>query len=395
MGFKLTKGQEEAVYKGVSWYYIHSAKKPIFVVGGLAGTGKSSSVKKVCEAIGILPKNILYCALTGKVVSVLRQKGHTANTIHKIFYNAKVIKDKVYFNLKHNIPPNIELIVIDELGMITDEMVDDILSFGVPTIGLGDPKQVGPVFGENKYIQEKNLDIFLTKVMRTDDSSGILDIAKYYREKNIPDFGVYGRSRVLKDKKDLKDYSEYDMVICWKNKTRRNLNQIIRKDMGYEGVYPKKGERVYFRQNNYNQKIVYEGIDIYVANGLECKMLEDSEVIDDDIIRIKCKPTFIPDYEDIYFEIDCCKMVFDSYLYEKQIDLDYIIMKYKDHEVDMIFMDFAWAVTTHASQGSGWGNILVIDECYRGRGEYYNICYTSVTRGEVSVDVLRDQQKIK
>lgn len=391
MGFKLTKKQSDAVLLALNWYYSSKSIERPLIIAGLAGSGKSSVIRYICETLGLLNSNILYTALTGKAVSVLRMKGHMANTIHKSFYNAKPFKNTVFFKKKQSLPRFIKLIIIDEFGMVGDSMIEDILSFGIPTIGVGDHLQLPPIFQKNSYMIEEHLDIFLDEVMRADDNSGILTIAMDSRNRKDLVPGTYCASRVLECKDDLKPMLDYDKVLCWTNKTRKYLNKMIRHELGIMSRYPLAGEKIVFLGNRYDINIEYLGIDICIVNGMECTVLEDSLILNDDQIAIKAKPTFIED-DDLYFDVECHRAIFDSY--EENIpNIKKIMETDRENEIYSVFCDFAYAITCTSSQGSEWPNILVIDEMNRWRPEYYRWMYTAITRASKSVDVLLNQSK--
>lgn len=389
MGFKLNKKQEEAILKALEWYYMKSTDKPLFILAGLAGSGKSSTIHSIVNALGIMNNNILFTSLTGKAVSVLRMKGHIANTIHKSFYNAKPYKNTVYFNKKTTIPSFIQLIIIDEFGMVGNNMIDDILSFNVPILCMGDPCQLAPIFDKNDYMTEETADVFLDEVMRTDDKSGILDLAMKSRNKEILKAGKYGDSRVLSEKKDIKPLTEYDKILCWTNKTRKYINKLVRDEKNLTEIYPQKDEKIVFLNNRYDKSIQYLGIDININNGMECIVLEDSKIINDVHVEIKAKPTFMLD-SDEFFTVNCCRMIFDSYVTYTH-DTKTIMLMDRENNNDSIFCDYAYAITTTSSQGSEWGDILVIDEFERWRNDYFKYMYTAITRAMRSVDVLLNQ----
>lgn len=390
MGFKLTKKQSDAVLKALSWYY-SSLDKPLLIISGLAGSGKSTIIKYICETLGILNSNILYTALTGKAVSVLRMKGHMANTIHKSFYNAKPYKNNVFFTKKQTIPNFIKLIVIDEFGMVGDSFIDDILSFGVPVIGLGDHLQLPPIFEKNSYMVEESLDIFLDEVMRTDDISGILDIAMRARNREELYPVTSGHSRIIDDKDEIKPMLEYDKVLCWTNKTRRYLNALIRDELGIFNTYPVKNDKIVFLANRYDISLEYLGVEVCIVNGLECVVIEDSKIINDYQISVKARPTFMDD-EDLYFYVRCNRMIFDSYT-DIVTDIRTIMDLDREKELFSTFADYAYAITVTSSQGSEYGDILVLDEMDRWRPEYYRYLYTGITRARKSVDLLLNQQR--
>ena len=390
MAFKLNDQQHDAVMKCLNWYYLESHKKNMFIVCGLAGSGKSTCLRSMIEALGLGKNSVLYCAITGKASLVMKMKGHLANTIHRSFYNAKPYKNSVFFTLKQSIPSNVKLIVIDEFGMVEDNMTREILSFGIPVIVLCDNKQLPPVFGKNTYIDEdEKLDVFLTKVMRTNDTTGILQLADLARNKKDLPVGTIGLSRVLDDKNKLKSMLDYSKVICWTNRTRRFLNDYIRKEIGITSRYPLKGERIMFLGNRYDHTIDYIGIEICITNGMECIVMEDYHIENDKQIRLKVRPIFIDD-EDIFFDVLCNRRVFDSYV-EDTPDIKTLMITDKEEELGSVFCDFCYAVSAHQAQGSSWYDILVIDEMPKHRPEYSRWLYTAITRSENSVDVLLDQ----
>ena len=242
----LTDEQRNAIVKACAWYYDTSYnKKNYFVISGYAGTGKSTIVRTLIEVLGLANYNVLFAAFTGKASLILRIKGNMANTIHKSFYNIYYGDNGMYyFSVKRSLPSTIKLIVIDECSMINDKMINDILSFNLPTIFLGDIGQLPPVIGQNSLLKDvNNIDAQLTKVLRQDDTSGILGLATQSRNGEKLKEGTYKNCRVL-HLKDIDDITKYDIILCWRNSTRKLFNQAVRKELGLNDIYPMKGEKV-------------------------------------------------------------------------------------------------------------------------------------------------------
>ena len=155
MNITLTDGQSNAFKKGKKWY--KKQNKQVFRIAGYAGTGKSTIVFALIEELGLNPmKDVLFLTYVGKATLPLRKNGLPAKTIHSALYERKVKKvrddeghvilddngkplTKAKFVLKDEIGHNIKLIVVDEAGMVPASMSDDIESFGIPVIYLGDP----------------------------------------------------------------------------------------------------------------------------------------------------------------------------------------------------------------------------------------------------------------
>jgi len=371
MEFELNKGQKRAIEKAIDWYFGESYERNLFVIGGYAGSGKSSLVKRLIQILGLAKYNVIYAAFTGKAASNLRIKGNLAHTIHKTFYHVyKRQNGTVGFKLRKSIP-NVKLIIIDEVSMINDEMIADIVSFGIPVIALGDLGQLPPIFGKNRCMTEEGMDVFLTEIMRQTDESGILTLATIAREGKELKEGTYGNSRVFYDEKEIKRYSDYDMVLCWKNSSRKYLNDIIRKELCMDTIYPVRGERVMCFNNSYAHEIDYYDINVF-----------NSEIVDDEIINAKFRPDFI-DNDDYFFDVRCNKNIFDSY----HTITSYTDSIVKDEEI-IVDLDFGYASTVHKSQGSEWGKVLLIDEYNGPRADYCKWLYTGITRGKNSIDIL-------
>lgn len=386
--FALNDDQRDAIDKALTWYFTISYQRNFFVIGGYAGTGKSTIIERLIRVLGVQKYNILFSAFTGKATSILRTKGHLAHTIHKTFYQIFInANGKVAFKPKKKIGDNIKIIVIDEVSMINDVMVNHILSFGIPCIFLGDPGQLPPIFGANRFMDPENdlIDVFLKKVVRASDESGILTLATLARNKEILKVGTYKQSRVLSSFSDIEDITDYDVVLCWKNSTRRKLNWMIRNELGLETRYPSAYEKIICLVNDYNHKVNYEDIPIYFSNGLNCTTLSGFEKNDNGSIQLRFKPDFISDEND-YFDVECSTKPFDKYY-------DAVEAKSRDTEEDkegqFVYVDYGYAVTVHKSQGSEWNRVLVIDEYSGNQEEYSRWLYTAITRAKESVDIVK------
>lgn len=387
----LTEEQRNAIIKACSWYYDTSYnKKNYFVISGYAGTGKSTIVKTLINVLGLANYNVLFAAFTGKASLVLRIKGNMANTIHKSFYNIYYSDNGMYnFSLKRSLPCTVKLIVIDECSMINDKMIKDILSFNLPTIFLGDIGQLPPVIGQNSLLKDvSNIDAQLTKVLRQDDTSGILELATKSRNGERLKEGTYKNCRVL-HLKDIDDITKYDIILCWRNSTRKIFNQAVRKELGYNSIYPLQNEKVIGLKNNYFHQIEYEGIPIFPVNGLPSRIVSDYKTVaNNKNILLEYRPDFIKDSKGPYFKTLCHGEYFENYGYN--IEKDPFI---KEDEEDIVHLDFGYALTCARSQGSEYKRVLLLDE-YRGPEDIkYKFLYTGITRAMEGVDIVLDYQR--
>lgn len=348
--------------------------------------------------LGIPFNDVIFATLTAKAALVLRLKGNPANTIHRTFYSVYKSKNSFNFSLKKRIASNIKLIVIDESSMINDAMLNDIKSFGIPIILLGDPGQLPPIFGVNSYMgNEANLDVFLTQVMRQDDSSGILDLAMKVRNGEPLDFGQYKASTVTSFSRIADDIHKYDVVLCYSNKNRRLLNKMIRDKLGYTSIYPSKGEKVLCMMNNYNYELNYNDVPIYIINGLMGYVNEDackSNREDMSLIDLKFTPYFLQDLHDPNMSLNtvCFREIFEQY--EKDPSKEAFISELYDNTLeadelgDIAMIDYGYAFTVHKGQGSEYEHPLLVVDIKGKSPEFYNRwMYSGITRSQKAVTV--------
>lgn len=390
--FHLNTGQRNAVQKCVEWYFDTTYdKKNYFILAGAAGTGKSTVVKTIVTVLGIPTYSVIYACFTSKAATNLRIKGNPANTIHKTFYNIFKLNGKFFFKVKNSLPSYLKLIIIDEAAMCNDKMLDDIFSFGLPVILLGDRFQLSPVIGKNSlFADPKLIDAELTEVMRQDDASGVLELATLARNGEDLKPGIYRNSRVLY-LKDIKSIEEYDVILCYRNSTRKLFNQAVRKKLGLKSVYPLKGEKLVGLKNNYFHQIQYQDVPIFPANGLASICLEDAVKTKDNKVRIKYRPDFMFEEDDEeYFDTLCHPDYFD--LYETDIESNPLILGENDED-DIVHLDYGYALSVYKAQGSEYKRGLLLDEFKGTPDEYNKYIYTGLTRFSMGVDFCKNFER--
>ena len=117
----LTKRQEEGLRIAVERY---NNGERYTIISGYAGTGKSTLVRFIIDALDIEESEVCYCAYTGKAAEVLRKKGNrNAITLHKLLYDHFPRKGGGFFRKpKRRLDYN--LIVVDEVSMVPTEMIE-------------------------------------------------------------------------------------------------------------------------------------------------------------------------------------------------------------------------------------------------------------------------------
>ena len=164
----------------------------ITVLQGYAGTGKSTVLSFLMEELDYESEQVVFCCFTGSATRLLQRKGLNAQTIHSLIYEPIVkrgvcigFRKRPWMELSH-----LALIVVDEFSMVSDELMTDLQSFGIPLLLVGDQAQLSAIGAANKYINY--YDAHLDEVMRQALDNPILWAATKLRQGEILKEGTYG-----------------------------------------------------------------------------------------------------------------------------------------------------------------------------------------------------------
>lgn len=364
--------QQDAALKAVD-EWLNSADRPIFRLFGYAGTGKTTLARHFAESVA---GPVLFGAYTGKAAMVMRKNGcHGASTLHSLIYVAEQNEKtgKTNWLLNESGPlDKADLIIVDECSMVDKEMGEDLLSFDVPILVLGDPAQLPPVKGGG-YFTSQQPDVMLTEIHRQAADNPIVRIATDIREGRAVAFGEQGETKIIPRKNvDRDEILQCDQVLVGKNDTRRKYNQRIRQLLGRDSVLPGKGDRLVCLKNNRPKKL---------NNGSLWEALHVPEKIVGSI------------------EDHCVEMEIRSLDFERQIPIDVMVRRecfagdietvdWKTRR-DFDEFDFGYALTVHKAQGSQWDHVVLFDESATFRDSRARWLYTGVTRAAEKLTICR------
>lgn len=372
----LTNGQEKAVKICIERY---KNKEPYTVISGYAGTGKTTVVKYIMEALGINEDEVIEATLTGKASLVLRNKGHkNSMTLHKLLYIPKKIPgtDEVEFIPRDILEHHPKLIVVDECSMVSKEIFDLLLSHKIHIIFLGDNFQL-PSISESANILDKP-HVVLTEITRQALDSPIIRLSMDIREGKPLVCGGPKEARIMTENKVTERLLlGADICLCGRNETRYKLNKQMRKlkwgDKYQEG--PINGDRIICLKNYW--RITDNNDETPLVNGM-IGTVSRVHTTETKLLRPKLTARFENETGEIF---DKTKMNIDYKMlteHEPRVNNDNWRDFYKVQKP--LLFDYAYCITVHKSQGSQWDKVLIFSEVMGTREYYYRWLYTAVTR---------------
>lgn len=366
---KLTNKQEEGLKIAVDRY---KHREPYTCIAGYAGTGKSTLVNFIVDALDVPDDKVAFVAYTGKAAMVLQQKDCPgATTAHRLLYHSKEQPDGTYLHTPKTHPEeNLKLIVVDEVSMLEQEQWNILMKWRIPVICLGDPAQLPPIHEDNGVLEHPH--VFLDEVMRQAQDSEIIRLSMDIRE------GKYLNCNIGKDVKIVprekisdKLLTSADMVLCGKNVTRYDLNKRMRNAI-WEDKYidaPLNGDKCICLKNYWNEGDLTNGT-IGTIDNIHTKNTK------------LYKPEMTADFDS------------DTNGWFPELKMDYKIFtegqptvnkdNWKNYPKDSRPMefDYAYAITVHKSQGSEYDKVVVFNEYLGDRDYWRRWAYTAITRAK-------------
>ena len=229
--------QEQQAAAATIEAFLYESQSRVFVVHGLAGTGKSTLLAQIAHC----HPEALVAAPTGKAASVLRQRFDLpARTIHSTFHRLKTEtrdadgrRDLEFEPRRRDGSLAGRILLVDECSMVTAQLVEQLLRTGVRIVAFGDPGQLPPVSGEPGF---PRADVMLRTIHRQALGSPI--IRQAHRVRDGLDYQPDGDAFRVVPRGTVDDLRQADVVLCWRNVTRQFLNQHCRY---VRGVVPDAG----------------------------------------------------------------------------------------------------------------------------------------------------------
>jgi exodeoxyribonuclease-5 len=324
---------------------VKKGEKQEVSLSGWAGCGKTTCISFLSKVFD----NFAICAFTGKACQVLRKKGMQASTIHSLIYKPVTLPNgKVEFYLKDRFDLVYDGFIVDEASMLSKVLYEDLLTFGLPIIFVGDHGQLEPVGQDINVMADP-----MYKLETIHRNAGeIAFFAEHIRKGNKP------RTFHSKDKVIFVEPSKVtdeimlsvDQMICAYNRTRVEKNQIVRELKGYIELV-EQGERIMCLRNNKKSGLFngMQGIVTKIHKGAKIDFSSD--------------------------DITYLDIVYDPNQFGKEKPQFEFGMDTPDP------FDYAHTCTCHKYQGSEADNVLVFEqEC--DKWDHKRWAYTAASRAK-------------
>ena len=218
--------------------------KPVSVISGGAGTGKTTIIRAIIQAIEKVEGKgaiIKLFAPTGKAADRLREiTGRDAVTIHSFLASQGWLNDNLTFKREGGNRADITTIIIDEASMLDLQLLGTLFrainwASVKRLIFVGDPNQLPPIgtgkvfsdildwlqknYPENVGILKTNIRQLLSRIKGR--GTGILDLASLYIRRKISEHKdteqKFKEERILKRVQEGGDVDKDLRVIYWKD----------------------------------------------------------------------------------------------------------------------------------------------------------------------------------
>jgi exodeoxyribonuclease-5 len=395
-------------------------KLGIFVLYGYAGTGKTTLISAIIEALSYYKTRTVLLTPTGRAAKVLTEySARTAFTIHRYIYRRKNNSDpEAKFTLNYNKLKD-TLFIVDEASMVNNfetsdnifgsgNLLQDLLDYvynndnNCKLMLVGDKAQLPPINSvispalDIEYLESLGFNVFsteLTEVVRQAEDSGILYNATKIRNKindvdlniqNIIDLGFrdinyINGSDLLEEIESC--YSKFGQeetkIVCRSNHAAVKFNNGIRNRILYLEDILSPGDLIMAVRNSYywlpeNMEPefiangdIFEVLKVYNKNFIYGYNFADVKIrfVDYPDIEVEAKVLLDTlDSEQPSWGNDFYKKLFQTMMEDFQDIKDLKKRRLRileDPYFNAIQIKYAYAFTCHKSQGGQWKAIFI------------------------------------
>lgn len=378
---------QERALKAIRTWFDDKPTQP-FVLGGLAGTGKTALLPMLHADLGT---HIRYICPTWKAAGVLTRKlkaaglNSVATSIHNLIYNPRGVLheedcgiwehpaggctkkpkcDKLVWEYDPKERPG--LIVVDEASMVDQRLRADIENIDTPVLYVGDHGQLPPVNGTNIFQDRGRPDVVLEEIQRQALDSPIIPLSRLVRN---------GDARWLEEAEAM----GFPVLQTGPLSQRRyNPLEANPPHSDPETIYIAATNAGVDRLNAHTRKILGRGPELLVPGDLV--MAQDNTKRNG--IFNGQQGVIEEVWEERYVKLTMETGVpYTGPIYVKGVD------EKPDHDRDTPTFRHSYAVTCHKAQGSEFENVVVYLQ--KARPETRQWLYTAVTRAKSRLTIVK------
>ena len=391
----LNKGQEQGLKIAIER---HRQGCKFTTIAGYAGTGKSTLVRYIIDALNVEEDRVCHCAFTGKAAEVLKKKGNkNVATLHRLLYE-HIPRPAGGFFRKPKPFIDYDVIVVDEVSMAPKSLMELLFKHQVYVICLGDPFQLPPIDKDEDNHLLDNPHIFLDEIMRQEEDSEIIQLTMKIRNQEPIDYFNGNEVKII-------PYSDLntgvlqwgDQILTATNAKRQAINNQMRALQGRTGE-PVDGDKIiclrnYWDDSSLNGDALINGTIGILQNSFqtwrEIPRFVQSNIRKFDVL---VGDLVVPETNDVYqmTEMDRQMIITGEKCCGWQ--LSYKLGKLRPRYGEIVPKEFtyAYAITTHKSQGSEWPKVVVLEEKFPfDKTEHARWLYTACTRSSEKLVLVR------
>lgn len=409
-----TEGQLRTTRK-LTEFLIAGEEREIFLLKGYAGTGKTTLISAIINALKQLSVDTILLAPTGRAAKVL--SGYSkkeASTIHKKIFRQKKGSDGLgEFALSHN-PHAHTIFIVDEAGMIgneaglslgADSLLSSLFSYvyngsGCKLLLCGDTAQLPPVGCQHSpALDPKTLsnmgfhikESFLSDIVRQSQQAEILNNATMLRKMiasgkaAIPTFITGGEVECVQGSELIETITEsYEkkgsketIIINRSNKRANQYNMGIRNQILWREDELSMDDQLMIVKNNYFWTPGEADI-AFIANGDTGRITRIKKHQHMYGFHFADITLALTDYQSIEIET---KVILDTLhaespslsMKQNQLLFNAVMEDHQDEKTkkaqykkvkedpyfNALQIKFAYAVTCHKSQGGQWKDVFI------------------------------------
>ena len=369
MSIKLSPKQTE-IFEEIM-HFILEGDESAYVFSGVAGSGKSVIIDKIQADLKLIGLRSHIIAFTGRAVSSLINKGaESVGTIHSLLYFPVIdekTKEIIGWNYvsKEEIRASYDVIIVEEGGMVSEKLFEDIMEIGVPTVFVGDKEQLPPI-DDNGFNVMDAAQAHLTEIHRQAEGNPIITLSRqireygFFRKKHLEGIKQITRQQLTRQ---YMEKNPTDMIICGTNATRKKMNELYRYANGFYESFPEVGERLMGLQNKRtsSEAMIYNG-GLYIVEGVGGKTFGGRDVI----------------VKNEHGSLFTCVIGLDEWESGSVPSRESVYSHF----------DYGYAATCHKCQGSQFNHVTFIKEDVSWFVDQRKFDYTAVTRAVKDLTVV-------